>query len=201
MKTRRNMTLIELTLALGVVAVGIVAILGLFPVGAEATRDAIGYTHAAESADSFLHLFAANAKDDWAAYITDASPEIPSPASYADRPTDSSTHSPPFGDDGEPGSRGTIHALATDGLYQVLSFNDSDTTNNTLESGALVDFNGVVAVWQEDIPILDTDTGGDVWSPDNRDLGVTLKVEISWPAQAPYAQRNKEVYSLEVFNE
>lgn len=180
-------TLIEITLALGVVAVGVVAILGLFPVGSNATRDAIGFTHAAESADNFLQLVENYAHEDWTFLNS-----IPGA-----KPTDSGTHQPPLGDTGEPGSHGTVHAIGT-GLYQVVSFHDNDLTDNRLGSDAIVDFNGVVAIWKEDSPELDEDNNPT--SPNNRDIGVLLKAEVSWPAQRPYDGREKEIYALELFN-
>jgi len=193
-KGRRQFTLIEITLALGVVAVGFVAILGLFPIGANASRDAIGYTHAAESADNLLHLFAYRAKKEWSGFFQSYVPND------NDNRDSNSLPAPTSSSTGLPGSRGTIHEInASQGLYQVLSFSDNDTTDNVFNpSGATVDFNGVMAVWKEDIPILDP--GGDLLTPTNRKIGVTLKVEVSWPADRPYDARNKELYSLEIFN-
>lgn len=174
----KSFTLIEITLALGVIAVGVVAILGLFPVGSNATRDAIGFTHAAESADNFLQLVENYAQEDWT--FLDSIPDS--------KPTDSGTHAPPLGDTGETGSHGTVHTLGANGLYQVLSFHDSDLTDNVLGNDAIVDFNGVVSVWKEESPVTS-----------NQDIAVLLKAEVSWPAQRPYDAREKEIYALELF--
>lgn len=47
--------MVEIVLALAVVAVGVVSILGLFPVGMAASRDAMAIDYAANAADQFLH--------------------------------------------------------------------------------------------------------------------------------------------------
>ena len=49
--------MIEIVLALAVIAVGVISILGLFPVGMAASRDAMAIDYAANAADQFLHQF------------------------------------------------------------------------------------------------------------------------------------------------
>lgn len=183
-KTKNAFTLIEITLALGVVGVGVVSIMALFPAASSASRDAIGYTHAADSADNFLQVIKNQAHADWT-FLGN----IPSSTGKA---TDTTTHDPPTDNTNAiSGSRGTVHDLDDPGggLYQVLSYVDEDD-DGVRDADEVVDFNGVVSVWKTDSPA----------APGNQDIAVLLKAEVSWPAQAPYDGREKELYVLELFN-
>ena len=65
--------MVEILLALGVVAIGICSVMVLFPVGANAGRDASMETYAADLAEQTLHLAKFNlnklGKINWATYI------------------------------------------------------------------------------------------------------------------------------------
>jgi type II secretory pathway pseudopilin PulG len=77
-------SLIEITLAMGVIIVGLIAIMGLIPVGQQANRDAIAKNYSADGADQLLHLLAAQLKGNWAllaGYKKDAPPNISGTAS------------------------------------------------------------------------------------------------------------------------
>ena len=65
-RPERFFNMVECALALAVVAIGVVSIVALFPVGMEATRDAIADSYAADAADSFLHYKAGELKKTWA---------------------------------------------------------------------------------------------------------------------------------------
>jgi type II secretory pathway pseudopilin PulG len=58
-------TLIEILLALMVVAVGIVAVVTLMPIGLTKNKESIGTRSAADTADQFLHAMAAEANVNW----------------------------------------------------------------------------------------------------------------------------------------
>ena len=63
--TVRFFNMVECALALAVVAIGVVSIVALFPVGMNATRDAIADSYAADAADLFLHYQAGRLKTSW----------------------------------------------------------------------------------------------------------------------------------------
>jgi len=49
--------MIELTLAMGAIAVGVISILALFPIGLNASRDSVARSYASNSAEEFLNYY------------------------------------------------------------------------------------------------------------------------------------------------
>ena len=60
--------MIEVVLGLGLMAFGLIATVGLLPVGLSLSRDTVAETYAADSADQFLHFFAVRLKSPSADY-------------------------------------------------------------------------------------------------------------------------------------
>lgn len=231
---RRPFSMIELILALGVVAIGVASITALFPVGLSASRDGMAEVQAANSAEQALHLFQYRIRgttDGWKTYVYDKDEEIPDPVGgvwnsyipdgkpsdlllgYTDDPTPHNLMS--VSGAGESGSEGTIHqkkygSTKVPGVYMIVRFREKATTMadpasefNPPDNGSIaspgddeVDFRAIMAVWQEASEILPADVGTD----NHRDIGATIKVEVSWPAEIPYLRRKKAVYQLELFN-
>jgi hypothetical protein len=182
----------------------VIAVLGLFPVGLNAGRDAVAESHACEAADQFLHYVefcirnnldenGNGVSDGWEYWIWDGSTaEIPG---TADPPNDQTLSLPAGG----LWQDGTMHDITGDGVYKIVTFVDSDASTD-LSASDIRDFQGILAIWQEDIALLDDDSPPDLQNPSHRDIGVALKLEISWPAQADYADRQKPVSHYELFN-
>ena len=65
MKTvkKQAFNLIEILIALGILAIGMVAVLGLFPLGFATTRDAMAESSSADAADQMLHMLQFKLKD------------------------------------------------------------------------------------------------------------------------------------------
>lgn len=198
MKRKHPFNMIEIMLALGVCAIGITSIMVLFPVGSAATRDAAMETYAAHAADQMLHMLKyqmiqpPNPSDNWAAKIG-ASGTLPNGNPAQDPDPDASENQAITSDDPDWNSMAesemnTIFGHSTNGIYQVIS--DRGTTSPSLSSDT-VDFRAIMFVWWSDISILGTG---------NEDVGVTLNVEVTWPAELPYDRRQKAYYALEVFN-
>ena len=199
MKRTNSFTMIEIVLAMGVIVIGVISVLGLFPVGLNASRDAIAESYACESADQFLHLMEYGFRNDWSTQrsgIPDSKP-AKGDLAYAGFESNIVKASTIMS-----GSGGTIHSTNNDGVYHLVTFRDDPAKGKPGEydAGELTDFRGVMAVWQEDISLLDSDDPPDLTTPSNRDIGVALKLEVSWPANAPYDNRKKAVYHYELFN-
>jgi type II secretory pathway pseudopilin PulG len=64
-KEKKYFNMIEVTLAIAIVGLGIAGIMSLFPVGLNATRDAVGDNYAADSAEDFLNYISQAAQADW----------------------------------------------------------------------------------------------------------------------------------------
>ena len=177
--------MVEVTLALGVVAIGALSVMALFPVGANASRDAIGYTHAADSASNFAHLLKNNIHENWQTLVVDGGipstkPEATSALGDGDLPTG----------EGLQGSRGTIHEFASpDGLYHLVNYVDRGDTEDELDAKDVVDFWGIAAIWQEESPVTSS-----------KEIAVLLKIEVSWPARRPDSNRETEIFCYELFN-
>ena len=88
--------MVEILLALGVVAIGICSVMVLFPVGASATRDAAMETYAANAADQILHmvkykLTMTDANNQWFTYICNSTAPYDGIGIYSESTPDSSS--------------------------------------------------------------------------------------------------------------
>ena len=174
-----SFTLIEITLAIGIVAIGMAGIMALFPVGFNATRDAIGDNYSSDFADQFLHIIANQAKKsetNWNLWVGPSSSKI-------------TTVKPTPPDTPSKGSLvfGNVYTTGTTGVFYVEQ-----------KSGDNIDFNAHVAVWKT--PVKATVFEG-TWKDWTAEYSVAagLNVEVSWPAGKPYAAREKKYYYLEIF--
>jgi hypothetical protein len=178
--------LIEVTLAIGIVAVGMAGLMALFPIGFNATRDAIGENYSADTADQLLHVMAYYSKmgsSQWIALLGDGTTtgmikeESAKPSSAPTDPPSSLT--PVFG-------IGNIYdaGASSNGVYYVEA-----------KTGSTVDFAAHAIVWKTAAHDIGSSGALLPW-----DIAATINVELSWPAGKPYARRTKRYYQLTVFN-
>ena len=72
----------------------------------------------------------------------------------------------------------------------------------------IVEFAAVVRVWAEDLPLkirdwvnsngAETDVNDS--SLTNQNYGLRLRLELSWPVDIPWAEREKRMYVMDLFN-
>ena len=201
----QGFTMVEITMAVAIIGIGMAGVMALLPVGFNATRDAIGENYSSNMAEQFLHVMAQQCKmydgngssvDGWGEWITDnpASDNVAIIAITETKPTDTeltnvakkTTGGAMFG-----GCADTNEDAA--GIY----FDNNDVPGAFYvesKSGDITDFSGVMAVWKEQIII--NESGDKI--PYTH--GVRLNLEISWPPGKPYAVREKRTYVLELFN-
>lgn len=204
MKKLKNFTLVEITMAIAIIGIGMAGVMAILPIGFNASRDAMGDNLAADAADQFLHTMAMqctkkqpSAGDyDWAdagqfvnQIPSEKFDEASSTYNDADEKTleDGLNWSTPF--------LGNIYAHSTpatsytNGVYGIMQ-----------KTGNVVDFKAIMWVWKTDIPYYYYD--GTAYQKNTVDpkYGTRLNVEISWPADKPYDQREKKYYVLEIFN-
>ena len=191
---RHAFNMVEITLALGVVAIGVLSVLALFPVGANASRDAIASTYAAEAADELLHLLENNirATGGWADYVTDASALIqegpPVVGDYVDFDATTGGHTPLDSRETLWKHGGANAQTRRFKLYRYVDRND----NNEVDPGSdIVDFEGIMVVWRSQVSVDGTNIP--------YDNAVALNAEITWPARADNAEREKKTFYLEIF--
>ena len=171
----RYFNLVEVALAIGILAVGITGIMSLFPLGFQDTRDAIGENYVSETADSMLAYIARSAYNDWT--ILDSIPTLKPSSSLMS----TAGWEQQEGDIYNPHSNPGIYGL------QVTS-----------GGGAIVDFTGEALLWKSKVQNI-TAAGLDISELDWSDATV-LHLEISWPVEKAYAAREKNTYYFELFN-
>ena len=206
-------TLVEVLIAMGICVVGVVSIMGLFPVGANTARDANMAFYADQTADQMLHLtkymlldkdLNANLKSSLHKYffemITGWTIDNTSTYSNQTKPSDSDEPS-------VSASWTNVAAVASTSLsksYVDLLANAGTTVEVgpsgwqlyrmkfvTKDSGNdYEDFSCIVRLWAERML-------GDVSTPLPR--AATFHIEVSWPADLPYERRQKAEYSIDVF--
>lgn len=176
--------LIEVTLAIAVVGIGIAGIMSVFPVALNASRDAIGNNYAPEIGDQFLSFIAmkANNEQDWgnaASFVyklpSDTIPSTASDGTFNVAPVTTGS--------------GRIYesTVANSGIYKV----------EQGAAGGIVDFSAIVRVWKTQIKgIYVSGNSGDV----PYKYAACIHVEVSWPLELPYTVRQKKYYALEIYN-
>ena len=190
----RRFSLIEVVLGLGLIAFGLISIAALFPVGLRANQAAVGETYAAEHADQFLHVFKAritapdNEQANWGTYA------VGLPASK------------PLGSEPVSGwatwlQQGlvTYEAAGSNGEFHRLRQWAYSEVVGGKETFKDVQFSAVCRVWRTPVSLTRYEDGS--WNTIDfpAEEAVALNVEISWPADRPYASRQKAVYQLEVY--
>lgn len=181
-----SFNMVEVLLALGVIAIGAVSVLALFPYGFASTRDSVAESFAGDSADQFLHWFAAQTRTNWVTYAGDAT-WLPD-----DKPLPGTDESGSW-DSTQTISRNLRYQRhSTDGVLKVV-FQRGD-------SPPIVDFSSVYRMWNDPVSVPDPRPGsGGGTVALNTDSALAINIEASWPADLPYGRRQKAVYRLEVF--
>lgn len=215
--------MVEIALALAVLAIGMSSILVLFPVGINANKSAIADNNLADIGEYLMGYLRAGCAAEWAA--------------VAKNPTESLFFSSkiPVGYDASLGADGIDlsnynehnSGKITDNLYRLNGDSNAVFLYQQM-TGDIVDFAAVVRVWQEESSFYGLDASsykivegsGDESSGERYKLDessfkkVTIKsgepienyarvlcIEISWPAQAPDSQRERRLFRQEIFNE
>lgn len=202
MRIRRSFTLIEIMLALGVCVIGICAVMVLFPVGANASRDAAMETYAAHAADQMLHSLKhqlRNVPGAWTTLIGDAvdgsEGELPTAMDADLEYTQVQLDDSILWDDATASQPNLFKGkdAAVLGVYQMISHRlDSQVFSDIIAASDKIDYRGLVQVWKEPITVQGS-------PPLPYALGVKLNVLVSWPPMLPPAARQKSYYTLEVF--
>lgn len=189
-KITRFFNLIEVTLALAVVGIGIAGIMSLFPVALEASRDAIAENYAADAGEQFLGYIANN----WTTVTG-----LPTSAQTINDTDTNTTWSKSVSEKVDPLDKSSnIYDDTTDGtnitgVYGIKQGNSD---------GSQIDFIAHIKIWKSQISNVywnsTTSSAGSSTLPYTE--AARVNVEISWPVGKPYSTRTKRYYSLEVYN-
>ncbi|MBP5671075.1 MAG: hypothetical protein J6X49_01675 [Victivallales bacterium] len=228
MNVSRRYNLVEVILALGVVAIGVVSIMALFPIGANASRDASMETYAANVSDEMLQfvkyrLKLVEDKDNEQDNIDKRWEDLVGKTSTTgaiteDKPTktkldvevakldDTGVWKTPdidiFGDIFE--STHTIYQHDTDKqVFQLLSHRNSDDVKlGDTDSDPKKDFATNVdfrAIAYIWKEQIIIDQTQASDSKVSYESGARIIIRVTWPAELPYDARQKADYVLEIF--
>lgn len=188
-KIKYLFNMIEVTLAIGILAVGATAVMALFPLGFNKNKESMGQNYISEEASSLLAYIASVAinpdpngdgsETGWELLFTGSSPAIPIEKTISDD---------------NPDTTGDWGNSITGNIYYVPEYNPNSghsikgvyglkVTNNNVES-----FTGKASIWR-----------GSVGSISNN-ISIGVFMEISWPVNRPYNTRKKNYYYVELFN-
>ena len=181
----RAFSLIEVVLALAVIAFGIVSVLALLPASLKTSRDSVSDTHSAVVGEHLVQMLstameAASDADGWAATALVLPAEKPDAA--------------------EPTTGWTLWQIQEGISYWRAGAAEEYVRVDLRRPGNdYSEFSGICRVWRQPVTVSQFEDG--TWT--TRTLASTeavgLNVEVSWPAQAPYARRQKALYALNVF--
>lgn len=187
MTAKHNFSLIEIMVALGVVLIGICSVMVLFPVAANASRDSAVEIESAHAAEQFLNYMKYQFENNpaWLANRIDSS-----------KPTAESEIS----EDGK-WTREQFNSS-----LRILAFHDNDTEHKGV-------FQQLLIRSEENVNLSDKDSATTlssfddivdkrlmlyVWYVPQSSHKATVHLEVSWPAEIPYANRQKNQYILDL---
>ena len=166
--------MVEVALALAVIGIGLVSILAFFPIGLSAARDAAADSYIADSADHLLHWQAAILKSDSSRW--------------------------PSGTSGKPGSSESFSGSGQ-AFGSATIILDGSSPDQLFKLTQGTDFSAVYRIWLDTVTFdtYDPVAGTTVSVPVGIDTACAINMEVSWPAEAPYAKRQRTYYHLDVF--
>ena len=181
----QRFNLVEIVIALGIVAIGVTAVMGFLPVGLNASRDAIADNYAADSSEQLLHYLASNIQEDWSRL--DEFDSVPPNVATGSGDLSTWTVIPDT----------NIYEKDFIGkkVYRILQQTDDIAGVGT----TVVDFDAMVRIWKT--PTTAWEYTSSTWVPttdSDYDKRALLNLEMSWPAAVNFGARRKTYYAIEV---
>ncbi|MCF7792352.1 MAG: hypothetical protein K9M56_10205 [Victivallales bacterium] len=183
-KVKKYFNMVEVTLSIGILAIGAIGVLTLFPLGLDKNKSSIGENYCADAAGSMLAYIERSSINSW-------SDVTGIPSVKKDIKKSSKI------DDG--------FSFVSKQMGTIYEITDVDTEGNTLgisngiygikfatenqDGTQVVDFTGEVQLWRSQI-------SDDI----NEQTALRVFMEISWPVTTQYRFRKKNYYSLDLYN-
>jgi type II secretory pathway pseudopilin PulG len=205
MKCNRNnnrnfFNMVEVTLAIAIIGIGISGVMALFPVGINANASAIANNYCANAAAEFLHFVkiqsdlnpgALTSLPDEAADLTDPGKDH----------EDVRELLPDWIGNAKVDGFDSIYKIdESKGVYGIVQM-------TTIAGTDVVDFSAVFRLWKSDVAVPQAPTTDFNW-PDPWGKGSVLpapapkiygiNIEASWPASKPYDAREKKLFYMTV---
>ena len=167
---RAGFNLIEVTMAIAVVGIGIAGIMALFPPAIEANKSANNQNYIGMVSNAFLGYLENNLLNNFSTVKT-----LP-------------TANPTPAESLWTGAKTSLSEVGFPGLYT--------TTNNKIFAVESADgtVNALIALWQSGNTAIPGFTASDT------ETVRRVYIEVSWPAVLPYTNREKKLYIYDVFN-
>ena len=168
---RTCFNLIEVTMAIAIVGIGIAGVMALFPPAIEANKAANNQNYIGLVSDSFLGYLEGNFLHNFSKVTSMSSSKIEPAVTFWT------------------GSKTSLSSSGFPGLYST-----SNSNVFAIES-ADGSVNALITMWQSGTDPVEGFTASDT------DKIRRVYIEASWPAALPYDSREKKLYIYDVFNE
>lgn len=173
--------MIEVAIALAVIAVGVVSIMALFPIGLAASRDAMAESYASEMADMLLHYNATLLKRNWDVTISQYIADDAAAAQAAESNLSGQTAF----EFPAAGSHTWFTPSSSPGALKI-----------ERRTGQVTDASIIFHLWKQQPQYTYYD--GSAWQTSNINGESGLCLEATWPAALPLTRRQRAMYYLEV---
>ena len=171
---RKGFNLIEVTMAIAIVGIGIAGVMALFPPAIEANKVANNENYLGIVASSFLGYLENQVLSDFSKFKSGGSF-----SSFTDRPATDDLWK----------SKSSSSVDGFPGLYTV-----SDHNNVFAVESADGSVTAMIALWHNNAAAPNS------YSADENDSR-RVYIEVSWPAAKPYTAREKKLYIYDIFKE
>ena len=193
MKTKRSaFNLIELTLAIAVVGIGIASIMALFVPAIDSTKNSIADNYAPDVVNTFVTYLLSTVKQNGAwDKITSSDPLFYGNIIENDANLDE-----------------LVKKLAEEEIDQMIDWHSVSNFNGLYTTGTNGvfgikteggEFTGILCVWRQKIM--------DFYNPEKDAIesidtskAIRICFELSWPAGSPYESRERRLYTIDIFN-
>lgn len=209
---RHYFNMIEVALALAIIAIGLSSILVLFPVGLNANKSSIANNNLADVAEYMIGYLRAYTIANWNSdgsnsFIDKTDLSTTKPTGEFDKTIPADDDWASFGNKQDDITR--LKQLKNNKavyLYQQISQLE-DANGNKVD---VPDFSAIIKIWLDDnyefyvySPTNDTyKKASDIETKANlKKYIIALCMEISWPAEVPEANREKKIFRFEIFND
>ena len=185
MKTVKSMfNLIEITMAIAVVGIGIAGIMALFPPALEANRTANVNNYVGGMLDTMASFIEYSVKGNWNKYILNSSTAI---KSYTDSPV------PPTESNSD--SWSSDNTVNFPGLYEITKDSGNFAVRNHDKS-----VEGHIRIWKDHVTDYN-DVDSKLSLSTDYEKAARVFIELSWPITAPYINRERKVLIYEFYRQ
>lgn len=208
---RMKFNLVEILMAIFVIAIGVTGIMGLMPVGMNAARDARAENYANFAVNQFIAWlkFSARSNVAWESGTSGVIYNLlDARISHANDATSVSTNI-----EQKNGNFDKVTSGVIDNLYQYKEASPSGMNYQLFKivqqspDAGIDDFNGIIRMWRLPIDehvMVSTRSGNAATAQVTNGSGLLklarIVIEISWPTNYPYVQRKKKMFSIDLYN-